>query len=143
MIQAKELRIGNKVNLIALDQIIEIESVNRVDGLTGLYTWINENEEYEDSLTGIEGIPLTPELLVKCGFKWNGDKGSNKHYFLNGLRITVPSYTLSILRDCDKAGESQAGWCGKSIGDRIPLKSLHQLQNLYHSLTQTEITINL
>lgn len=138
MIQANELRIGNKVNLIALDQIIEIESVNRVEGLSGLFTWINEEEEYEDSLTAIDPIPLTPEILSKCGFVQHAEI---KHlFFLNEFRVNTSMGWVTLLRKCDKAGESQREACGSPfITDRIKCASLHQLQNLFYALTGKEL----
>jgi len=130
MIPANELRIGNW----AYDK-----KINRNIQFTSFFGLCNIESRPDD----YDPIPLTPGVLEACGFRWNGDRGSSKHYFLNGLRIALPSLVLSILRDCNAAGESQAGLCGKSIGDRIYLKHLHQLQNLYFALTGDELPVNL
>ncbi len=139
MIQAQELRLGNWVKN-AYGSHIKKEFV-------GKYCRLDQRELGEllinDFSSFYDPIPLTSEILEKAGFKWNGDNGKTKRYFLGGLRITMPFCDLSILRHCDKAGESQAGLCGKSIGDHIHIQSLHQLQNLYFALTGQELTINL
>lgn len=144
MILVNELRIGNWANLIALDQKIQIESISRNFGMPGLFTWMNEDVEYEDSLTAIEGLPLSSELLMACGFE--EDDGEFQH----------PDNTDFDLMIC--CSENNL-WCaynfgneGKSVlGDKIPqatvanpicnpFKYFHQLQNLYFSLTGTELT---
>lgn len=120
MIQSNELRLGNWVE---------------AEGCPYQITHVS---------TGDEWVPITvaPEILEKAGFELNGDKNS-QYYFKNGLRYHPGSKHLTILRGCDKAGESQAGCCGTSIGDAIIIKHLHQLQNLYFALTGEELNIQL
>jgi hypothetical protein len=69
----------------------------------------------------IQSIPLTEEWLVKCGLTKNN---GYPYKFLNGfikIRNGVYFYKYYHLD--------------------IELKYVHQLQNLYFSLTQTELTV--
>lgn len=127
---AKEIRIGNWVNLIAIDQKIEINSVIGT-GLGGLFTWIEKGEEYEDSLTAVEPIPLTPEILEKCGFV-----KQTEYIYENDKNL------FEIIMNADQFFYGQWGSDGFSI-DGIELRHLHQLQNLYFALTGEELTIKL
>ena len=104
MIQVNELRVGN---------------------------WVLEDGEYKklksmwdfDDIDDFDPIPLTEEILLKCGFERN-------HY--GGL------YLLSKF-DFDLTKE------GYFLVDnvRVHCKHLHQLQNLYFALTGTELKIKL
>lgn len=137
--KANELRIGNKVNYTVSGyqkHIGEITGINKTeDGLKAVI-------DYHYPLSFGEPIELSPEILDKCGFKRNGDKNS-QYYFKDGIRYHPGSKHLKILRGCDKAGESQAGCCGTSLGDSIIINHLHQLQNIYFALTGEELTVNL
>jgi hypothetical protein len=73
-------------------------------------------------------IPLTPEILEKCGFQ--------KHEVNEGIYITL---WLGILREVE-----QNVW----RIDRLDFpgrdaRYLHQLQNLYFALMRTELEIKL
>lgn len=122
MITANELRIGNYVNL-------------------GEHSHV-EVCKLEEGTTSFEPIELTPEILEAVGFEKHLDKGS-PFYFLSGIRYNAKTNTITILRSCDKAGESQQGLCGTSIGDEIKIQYLHQLQNLIFALTGNELEITL
>jgi hypothetical protein len=77
-------------------------------------------------------ISLSPEILEKCGFKNDhstfeyADGSNNEKLFISWI-------------DGEYVVELQNG--EKNIS--IELKYLHQLQNLYFALTQTELIINL
>jgi hypothetical protein len=122
MIEAKELRQGNWV--------------------------INSDNEYQQVgvirsvITKYNPIPLTSDILSKCGFK--------KYSY-------EPNYTLGDdFEKSEKCDEYTQGklcimdW-GKgfilsnsfSFDLRVEIKTLHQLQNLYYALTQTELIVNL
>lgn len=127
MINATELRIGNWVEY----------------KISGKDEWIAAPVFSIKRDTGkhFRPIELTPEILEKCGFKRHGD--GLELWFLGEIRVNHCS-TVTILRPCNAAGESQADVCGyPTLGDKIPCKYLHQLQNLYFALTGTELTINL
>lgn len=84
-------------------------------------------------------IPLTPEILEKAGFVIDENAGnwhSPDHtiYKVKGFRVGVKGEYI--------------GWYNSAEDDFYSsfypeLKYLHQLQNLVHSLTGEELTINL
>ena len=131
--QATELRIGNWIKYGRhLVQVTELKKRNEVSTFPILNGYLDE----------YEGIELTPEILEKCGFKKHLE--IKNLFFKNEFRFDVNSMSLKILRPCDKAGESQQHACGHVIlTDNIKCKSLHHLQNLTHSLTSEELTINI
>lgn len=128
MIKKEELRIGNKVNYhndSTLFTVIEIDTLGiRV---------VNEEQETWIEYDCFSPIPLTPEILEKCGF----------------VKTLSGSYTI-MDEDC---------WLTTIIGGYIyskcyssntgeffevgQVKYLHQLQNLYFALTGIELTIKL
>lgn len=75
----------------------------------------------------INPIPLTKELVLKCGFE--EEFGGIIYYNRNrGIEFNFSS-----------------GWCMASIGEYeiTSVKYLHQLQNLYFALTGEDLEINL
>jgi hypothetical protein len=110
MIQPQELRIGNYVKYKDSDCIVKITNVKSVDILI--------SQSIYDSLIPIE---LTHEILIKCGFQL-----LDNQYYLYGVWI-------------DLIGNEFIFKNGQYVINRLKLKSLHQLQNLYYSLTQTEL----
>ena len=115
--KANELRIGNWCASPYEPKIFKVSAMH-----------ILHLEEGMDSLS-ILGIPLTPEILVKAGFvKRNG---------INGL-----CYVLYLGKFAIHASIDLKEWFIyiSFIGE---IKSLHNLQNLVHSLTGEELNIEL
>ena len=106
MIQANELRIGNWVYSQMIDGPFQIS---------------NLTTDYDPLC---KPIPLTEEILLKCGFSSP----------INGW-YTSPNKTLEF------------GFNGEGklilMDWFLEITSLHQLQNLYFALTNTELEINL
>lgn len=106
MMNANELRLGNFV----------LEESKRVqlseDDLEVLFAARN----YAD----YEPIPLTPEILEKCGF----EKGEKGFWFTGGIEYNLEKNLLEGF-----------GYC--------LIEYLHQLQNLYFALTGEELQITL
>jgi len=137
--EASDLRIGNLITTAHYEDfktIIEVESLDEVGvNLTAEtdnkpYGMHNPLMEREYKYAELFGIPLTEEILLKCGFvivDFNGIEAS----------LENSRYSVKSVKDYD-------GWffCD---GDSVltNFKYLHQLQNLYFALTQTELTINL
>lgn len=111
--KSTELRIGNYVN--TLDGIL------KVDGI-GDYVLI---EKYAYSFSDIKPIPLTEEILLKCGFV----KGLNEYNIMR----------FNIFKPVDYVGYL---FCEGNLVLR-EIKYLHTLQNLYFALTNQELQINL
>jgi len=133
MIQANELRVGNLVtiNETALhfdgagkDETFCISEIKEeVVKFKGFHT----SELY----SGIEPIPLTEEWLLKFGFK----------------KLQNPNNTPSLIWKIDwtfvfvQSIFDDLFYYFPKDGNRITLKSVHQLQNLYFALKRTELTI--
>lgn len=129
MIQANELRIGN----IFFDEdstpCYFAGAWQRKDG------WISRdsaNNTYKESQ--MYPIPLTPEILDKCGFEKNCHVlNLNDDWFLGWENFIYLQDEKQLLPN------------GYAC-ERIEFKdcaNLHQLQNLYFALTGTELEIKL
>lgn len=123
--EAKDLRIGNYVQLYGKQvQVLEIWD-------TALKTTdINTNCAY--FIDQYSSIPLTEEILLKCGFEKYGEY----HYSYKNNPFIID---LSIL------GEFYYFRKMINANESILLKEikyLHQIQNLYHSLTGKELAYN-
>lgn len=124
MIDPKELRIGNWV---------EMDNDCNYQDWVGI--WIPQqvkNGSYIDNYAHMcRPIPLTPDILVKCGFECKvlDEIGSVWHFGVNPIN---QDWMIKLT------------WI---IGYEHPfflnyhhtVKCLHQLQNLYFALTGTEI----
>lgn len=140
MIKASELRVGNavEVNLKSNDEAIShtviIESLNdRGINLSSHAENVNADTVFSQIVCQwlfehISGIPLTPEILEKCGFN------PFLHNFEKSIKI---SYSLHDNFAYVGNSTSTSGTSVKNI------KHLHQLQNLYFALTGEELQVNL
>ena len=133
MIKANELRIGNHV--LDIEGIPGIITSLHRSGYCGIES---DGDNYKVwPLYSVNPIPLTPEILEKCGFK----KYSHE-----------PGYSLGSDEKDEICDEYSFGkltimdWGNGfvlsnsfSFDLRIELKYLHQLQNLYFALTGEEL----
>jgi len=128
MIQSNELRIGNKVEYDRnFYDVTKIEHTGNWLGITCGSV----------PITVINAIPLTPDILGKCGFEHDGfvDGDGDDIYF---WRIKKPNAENFYLR----GDNLQPQDIGFPVVD-YEIKYLHQLQNLYFALTGKELTVNL
>ena len=84
-------------------------------GSNGLIVFKNVNAE---------GIPITPDWLLKLGFTYKD--GWDDVYVNDRLRLYGNPF--------------KAGWTVENIEPNFELHYIHQLQNLYFSLTGKELT---
>ena len=115
MIKGSELRVWNWVNyksepiLVTMIGVFGIQS--DMDGVIVNAKFITPD---------LTGIPLTPEILEKCGFKPFCKDWSKKGMIIHSRKR------------------------GFVLNKKVPiLTSLHQLQNLYYALTGEELEISL
>jgi hypothetical protein len=108
--EVKELRVGNNIKIDGI--VVTIDERTIFD--------FNHDKRVK------EPIPLTEDILLKCGFK-----------FINGLGYRNKYLQSSIL----KGNFDTFHW--NYYGISIYLENLHQLQNLYFALTNQELTITL
>lgn len=124
MIQPNELRIGNWVTIVSaehwLGQVTHISS----DG------FVSNTKCQNISIKHCHPVPLTPEILDKCGFKRSA----------NGVRVLfVGKYGFTMYSGgCYLQQDDYAG-----MMDIDQVEHLHQLQNLYFALTGDELKVTL
>lgn len=136
MINVKELRVGNKIFLKGLT--ITVTAID-IAGSIG-YTYDNEDCDkvfIRNSIDPyLERIPITPELLEKAGFevslRLDFNEWSLRYYDSVGVTLFLfDTPTSGVIK------EKHSSWTN------VTIKYLHQLQNLYHSLTGQELKIDL
>ena len=117
--EASELRIGN--------------SIMQDDDFVFVTWW--RLELMENNKIEYKPIPLTEEWLLKLGF----DKLENDipTYFKCFGNLIEDDYEFSFNIYVD----SEQNYFITIFGRKIIIKHVHQLQNLYHSLTEEELTI--
>ena len=128
--EANELRLGNLCEYFIQDNVEKDYWVKNKIDIQDLELCLKE-KEYFNKL--YRPIPLTPEILEKCGFERLTTKSEN------GYKASVYSYrgkfSLTVLFDDGKL--SVSFWQGNEK------QYLHQLLNLIFSLTGEELTVNL
>jgi hypothetical protein len=112
MINVHELRLGNWVNIWG--------EPNNIGSLQSNFWGVFINKVGEVDFKDISPIPLTPEILEKCGF----------------VLMEGSWYNLLYI---DPVGAGRF----KCLYSVPYLDYLHQLQNLYFALTGKELEINL
>lgn len=135
MIKASDLRVGNTLQYFIGEDGCEWESTT--------LDWqdIKWAQEKNDNFNLVhKPIPLTPELLEKCGFEWETEKHSHLEmetvaghlltfYYDKGILESIQFYTV----------DSSEAYFHPPDNFRF----LHQLQNLYFALTGSELEVNL
>lgn len=134
MIKAEDLRMGNSI--VTIKDKVELN-------FYGPWTVRGIHEGGITIVSGhflaysqIEGIPLTTEFLIKFGFDGEGD-GTD----LWAYEFPIPAgwnrtpYSMSLNDD----GEWDIYWSKE--GPITEIKYVHQLQNLYFTLTGEELTL--
>ena len=126
--KATELRIGNyvfhKENVLRITNIIDF-CVNMEFGEQ------SGERNSEIDIDEISPIPLTPELLEKCGFgqgKTISPKWLTENLARFSIKVIVDEGYITIHKDCDRMFFSFGS-----------IEYLHQLQNLVFTLTGEEL----
>lgn len=126
--KATELRIGNWVYNSTTRNNMQVYPMM----IPQLCNIEKEYGSLKDS--NIKPIPLTEEMLLKCGF----DKDGDYEYFFVG------EFTNYILEEQSKGGYMlgvNQGCCTNFFCWDI--KYLHQLQNLYFALCEKELEVSI
>lgn len=121
MIQANELRIGNKIkfnNYLEKERIVTVNARFFSSLAGGRST--EEMKPDEEINNYYSGIPLTPEILDKCGLMGGGMFPAIEYFTLESGSLFFEGYYTTV-----------------------DIKYLHQLQNLYFALTGEELEVKL
>ena len=133
---AQELRIGNLVQIVKYwkdfyDENYFIPKEINLDDLRAI-------NNFKDIA---KPIPLTDEWLLKFGFEINDDLGDEIYYQIpeekNGYGICFDHNDITFYKYYGNGAEN----VHTLIYDEKHLQSVHQLQNLYFSLTNTELKL--
>jgi hypothetical protein len=138
--KAQDLRIGNLVyfNNNNIGTITEIKSslISEPSFLIG----INNRIDIYYDIDNLKFVPLTEEILLKCGFSTTDYKSGYigiDHKAGGIITDFVLTYPLVI-------GEFQKHFIWEHSKFKYnELKYVHQLQNIFFALTNEELTINL
>ncbi len=125
-IKVEEVRIGNHFKCHDLPiTVCEIKQ----DGFVCTY-----NDKLYFNMGDCEPIKLDNDILIKCGFEKHKNSNEYWNYWVlkNGWHIS------EWIQPNQMAGFEEQGVCywGEEFN---PVKYLHQLQNLFYALTNTEI----
>lgn len=122
--KAEELRIGNYVHEKYYNRGYKFEPIKLKDILsTHIVCSLDNAHNFED----IEPIPLTEEILLKCGFE-----------FFDNERI----FNNFVIEDFHNGNYYFTAGEGIKLHEKH-IEYLHQLQNLYFSLTGEELNVKL
>jgi hypothetical protein len=131
---ANELRIGNLVDCFGIREVVvikkhKIKVQNEISEGHFVIEWVPIKS------LSLKPIPLTEEMLLKCGFISGGAK--------QWLFITLDKKDECYLYFNPLGKGIAIDQNGIECSFEIELNYLHQLQNLYFALTNEELTINL
>lgn len=134
MIKANELRLGNYFKLGV--KYVDLKSFTRTDIYpieTTIYVGYNDRLKNHPIAFGeLEPIPLTEEILLKCGFVTRYPNVNDKYFEFEEFIINSFSRGKAFKLNINCA-----------IYTDLEIKHLHQLQNLYFALTNKELEIKL
>jgi len=120
MIDAKQLRLGNWIY-----------------GVNGFSARIRAYDFEHTDFDKCNPIPLSPEILEKCGF----EKTDNSNKYWSFWRLKNGWYISESHHNEPSAGVNKGLFY---YGDEyIEIKHLHHLQNFYFAHTQRELQITL
>lgn len=139
MIQANELRINNVFQ--AEDDFLNMTCFVRITEIyekSVQWSSITECNKYfiqKDLLIDLEPIPLTPEILIACGFKMDN---FSKKYKLN-VDDDSREYFIVLEEDGFVLEHNAGSYCEGASLKLYHIKYLHQLQNAFYILTSKEL----
>jgi hypothetical protein len=124
--KTSELRIGNKVMMNSKVITMDVRMFHAV---------IHGFEGYEP-----EPIPLTPEWLKRFGFDQESSGSSKEGRWQSyGIEETTDKFGLQYILDTEKF---EFYYDVGSFQQELEIMYVHQLQNLYFTLTLQELTLN-
>lgn len=135
MIKLNELKPFNILTDPAFNnQMVILTRINIHDGNEGR---VDEGGyAYDVDLRTLDAVPLSPEILEKIGMKKRfEDMETCNIWDMKEQPTRNKVFSLAYVQD--------EGWIYMACPGAVGFHSLHQLQNLYYALTQTELSISL
>lgn len=130
MITAQQLRLRNWILLKDSKLFAQIEGILDKDRLD---IFVDGNDAFNGivDINKVQPIKLTEEIILSCGFSSNGiyDNVYQFEYF----HLTLNKKTKSGLLVIDN----------NSMQLEVEIYTLHQLQNIYYSLTNKDLTVGI
>lgn len=142
MIKVNELRRGNY--LFKNGEHVIVDGYERDTSNNDLITIDGSCEAY--NIADFEPVPLTPDILEKCGFQVNDMEYNpySRHMYMNVVEGTYLHINSSNGSCSIGHYESCVHVDNGTVTTTFYIQDvsyLHQLQNLYYSLTGHELTI--
>ncbi|MGJ1369547.1 hypothetical protein [Sphingobacterium spiritivorum] len=137
--KATELRIGNVLTF--LDKQVAVVAITETHASIKGYE-LNRYTPVALDYTGLQRIPLTEEILLKCGFDFSQFKkpmqtcGVDLFYGHDYYFKRIGYKTDLILRSLNGVFRIECFYSTR-------IQYLHQLQNLYFALTGKELEVKL
>lgn len=131
MIKKEELRIGNIVLYKPYGN--KDGEMKTIQGMLGMLVYFDRHSNESGMFHNLQPIPLTTEILEKCGFDWQ-ERVNEDRDDIEWLCIPKMDYVTY------KDGKFYIGY---GFGTLDHIKFLHQLQNLFFALTGEELEIKL
>lgn len=139
MVKANELRIGN---LFLVNKHYELDCRNGEITTEGseqiIHNWKLRDfsicNNFPQHLNEFYPIPLTPEILERAGFQY---------WVKEWYRISIGFNDLSIKPSVGVFGISFKGGREECIFENPGIDYVHQLQNLFNSLTGEELNVDI
>ena len=130
--KSTELRIGNYLQDKATKTLLKVIELTE----KGIITYVIDRSKFPLAKGwGLEPIPLTEEILLKCGFG-KSDEHEMGHNYNESFGFYYDYHFKRFRLECDDGIKHGAEM-------DISIHFLHQLQNLYFALTNEELTVNL
>lgn len=133
MVAKNEIRVGNWY------KHLPIWSYRNEDCKEFYFQWEDRDwyavGECTLSFDNIDDIPLSAEILEKCGFVYNDDKSFLTLNYFNGYLQTDDSVEFGLVLCYAYRERYSVHVCDAT--------HLHELQNIYNSFTKKELNVNL
>ena len=128
-LKTSDLRLGN---------YIQVEGkISKIDGIQPHWVWFDNISS--SNMDNIEPIPLDEAWLINMGFK------DNKPFLLFSKKYHQIDFNVFSWET--PVGQSNGVPADEFYiiinGSILILNTVHQLQNLYHSLTREELTVSM
>jgi hypothetical protein len=134
MIQANELRLGNYVMRKTVIDALDNGNVYLPCDILMLKDCFLLQENW-----AFKPIPLAPEIIEKCGFKDSYPGHTPTDGAVMNKRFENARMILEINEDRESGVWRFSNW----FPTKVPVKYLHQFQNIVFLLTGEELEINL